>query len=106
MNLQSTLKKIINYAAFVADPEKIILFGSMATGNHNVYSDVDLLIITGSLIDKKDAVTKIKSYSNQCSLKTDVLIYSLSEVERELNVSNSFIGAVYKFGKIVYKKSD
>jgi predicted nucleotidyltransferase len=106
MNLQSTLKKIIIYAAFVAEPEKIILFGSMATGNQNVYSDVDLLIVTQSIIDKKDAVTKIKNYSNQCSLKTDVLIYSCSEVQRELNVSNSFVAAIYKFGKIVYKKGD
>lgn len=106
MNLQSTLKKIIDYAACVAEPEKIILFGSMATGNQNVYSDVDLLIITGSIIDKKDAVTKIKSYTNQCSLKTDVLIYSCSEVQRELNISNSFVAAIYKFGKIVYKKGD
>lgn len=106
MNLQSTLDKIINYAAYVAEPEKIILFGSMATGKQNVFSDVDLLIITAGAIGKKEVAETISNYSNQCSLKTDVLIYSFSEIERELNVSNSFIGAVYKFGKTVYKKSD
>ena len=106
MKLQNTVEKIINYAAYVAEPEKIILFGSMATGKENVYSDVDLLIISAGVIGKKEIVETIKNYASQCSLKTDVLIYSVSEVQRQLNVSNSFIGAVYKFGKIVYKKSD
>jgi predicted nucleotidyltransferase len=106
MNLQSTLEKIITYAAHIAGAEKIILFGSMATGKQNVYSDVDLLIITAGAIGKKEVTETIKNYANQCSLKTDVLIYSLSEVGRELNISNSFIGAIYKHGKIVYKKSD
>jgi predicted nucleotidyltransferase len=104
MNLTTTLEKIINYAAHVAEPEKIILFGSMLNGNANVYSDVDLLIITSYIIDKKETVTRIKSHSNQWSLKTDVLIYTKSELENELKMQNSFVAAIYKHGKIVYKK--
>ena len=104
MNLTSTLEKIINYAAHVAEPEKIILFGSMINGNANVYSDVDLLIVTRSSIDKKETVARIKSHSSQRSLKTDVLIYSRSELEKELKLQTSFVAAIYKHGKIVYKK--
>lgn len=105
MNLRNTLEKIINYAVYVAEPEKIVLFGSMVNGNANVYSDVDLLIITSSSIDKKEVVTKIKSHSNESSLKTDVLIYSCFELEEELKLANSFVTAICKYGKIVYKKT-
>ena len=102
--MKNTIKKIVSYAILVTEPEEIILFGSMVNGTANVYSDVDLLIITESRINKKEAVSKIKSHVNQYALKTDVLIYSKSEFEKELSISNSFLQAVQKSGKIVYKK--
>jgi len=105
MYLKSTIDKIVKYAVHVTEPEKIILFGSMINGTANVNSDVDLLIISESCINNKEAMSRIKNYANQHSLKTDVLIYSCSEFERELNTSNSFISAVHKSGKIVHKKS-
>jgi predicted nucleotidyltransferase len=104
MNLKGTLEKIIGYSVNVTEPEEIILFGSMANGTANVYSDVDLLIITESGINKKEAGTKIRNYANQYSLKTDVLVYSPPDFEREVSIPNSFLSAIYKSGKIVYKK--
>ena len=105
MTLTSTLDKIINYAAQVAEPETIILFGSMINGNANVYSDVDLLIITSNSIDKKDTMAKIKNHSGQRSIKTDVLIYSQRELEKELKIPASFVAAIYEHGRVVYKKN-
>ena len=42
---QQTLDDIIRRIVEVAQPEKIILFGSAARGDMNRHSDVDLLII-------------------------------------------------------------
>ena len=42
---QQTLDDIIRRIVEVAQPEKIILFGSAARGEMNRHSDVDLLII-------------------------------------------------------------
>ena len=42
---QSILDDIIQRVVEVAQPEKIILFGSAARGDMNRHSDVDLLII-------------------------------------------------------------
>ena len=105
MTLTSTLDKILNYAAYIAEPETIILFGSMINGNANVYSDVDLLIVTSGGIDKKDAIAKIKNHSGQRSIKTDVLIYSAPELEKELKMPASFVAAIYEHGRVVYKKN-
>ncbi|MBW2737690.1 MAG: hypothetical protein JRE64_02340 [Deltaproteobacteria bacterium] len=78
--MKRTLKKIIDYAVVIAEPEMIILFGSMAN---------EMTI----------------SYSSELSLKADVLIYSGSEIERESQKSNSFIAAIIKSGKVVYKNN-
>ena len=78
--MKRTLKKIIDYAIGTSEPEVIILFGSMATGKANVYSDVDLLIITDNTFIKKDIIAMITSFSSELSLKADVLVYTRSEV--------------------------
>ncbi len=102
--MKRTLKKIINYAVMISEAEMIILFGSMADGMTNGFSDVDLLIVSENTLMKNDITAKIVSYSSELSLKTDVLIYSGSEIEREIRKPNSFIEAVLKSGKVVYKK--
>ena len=42
---QDTLNAIVTRIVDVADPEKIILFGSAARGEMGPHSDVDLLIV-------------------------------------------------------------
>lgn len=102
--MKNTLGKIIDYAARIADPEEIILFGSMSTGKANLFSDVDLLIISDNPAIRKDVAARIRSFSRELSLKSDVLIYSRLEIESETQKPNSFIAAIIKSGKIVYKK--
>ena len=103
--MKRTLKKIIDYAVEIAEPEMIILFGSMANGMINSFSDVDLLIISENNLMKMDITVGIASYSSELSLKTDVLIYSRSEIERETQKPNSFIKAIIKSGEVVYKNN-
>ena len=50
---QATLNDIVKRIVDVADPERIILFGSAARGDFGRNSDVDLLIIK----DGEDALT-------------------------------------------------
>lgn len=99
--MTKTLEKIIAYAAMVAEPEMIILFGSMADNKANIFSDVDLLIIT-SKTEKRYVTSMIESFSKELSLKTDVLIYSKAEIEKEVLVPNSFLTGIVKAGKVVW----
>lgn len=104
MNIQNTIDKIVAYAIYVTEPEEIILFGSMVNQTANIYSDVDMLIISDS--DKKEGVSKIRNFVFQLSLKTDVLIFSREEFEKQISLPVSFLKAVQKSGKIVYKNSN
>ena|SRR3990172_315868 len=102
--MKNTLGKIIDYASRIADPDEIILFGSMSTGKTNWFSDIDLLIVSDNPAIKKEVAARIISFTRELSLKSDVLIYSKSEIERETQKPNSFIAAIIKSGKIVYEK--
>ncbi|HEY1009116.1 MAG: nucleotidyltransferase domain-containing protein [Daejeonella sp.] len=105
MELKRTLENIIRYVVSVTEPEEVILFGSLADGRANKHSDIDLLIITEALTDKKEMVSRIRSHIYQYALKADVLICHGSLLEHEMATPNSFIKAVYTSGKRVYKKS-
>jgi predicted nucleotidyltransferase len=103
--MNTTLQKIIDYAVRITAPDKVILFGSMASGKITPHSDVDLLIISEHTRIKRELSNMIRAFCRDFSLKTDVLIYSQSDLEREQQKPNSFLGAVCKDGKLVYSKN-
>lgn len=103
--MKRTIEKIVKYAAIVADPEKIILFGSMVQERYNVYSDIDLLIILEDSEIKREVIAKITSFANQLSVKIDVLICTQSELKQACEKPHSFLGAIVKSGKIIYEKN-
>jgi predicted nucleotidyltransferase len=100
--MNNTLQKIIDYVVQVTEPDKVILFGSMAHGKITPHSDVDLLIISKHAPIKKELVKMIMTFCKEFSLKTDVLIYSEAELELEKQRPNSFLGAICKDGKLMY----
>lgn len=103
--MKRTIAKIVEYAAHVAEPDRIILFGSMAEERNNVYSDVDLLIVSENPETRNEVKAKINSFSNQLSLKVDVLIFSQSEIEQACQKPHSFLEAIVKSGRIVYENN-
>ncbi len=102
--MKKAIQRIISYAVQRANPDKIILFGSMSDGTHNVYSDLDLLIISDNTNLKKQIIEQIKHFADEFAISADVLVYSNAAVEKEVKVTNSFLAGVLKSGKIVYQK--
>jgi predicted nucleotidyltransferase len=83
-------------------PEKIILFGSAARGEHNLDTDVDLLII------KKETpyygADRIRELSRMIdrNIPLDLLIYRPEEFENRLQMGDPFIKSIIKEGKVLY----
>ena len=102
--MKRTLEKIIDYAVRITEPEEIILFGSMANGTANEHSDIDLLIVSEVVPVKKDAIEKIRHFSEMYCLKCDILIYTKDEMKTEVNTPYSFVSAIAKAGRRIYKK--
>ncbi|MFH2059235.1 MAG: nucleotidyltransferase domain-containing protein [Pseudomonadota bacterium] len=101
--MEKTLAKIVKYAAGIARPEMIILFGSMSRGTYNAFSDVDLFIVLENRSIKNDIIARLKSYSRERSLDIDVLVYTSREIKKEVEKKHSFIPWILQTGKIVYK---
>ncbi|MGM0366679.1 MAG: nucleotidyltransferase domain-containing protein [Actinomycetota bacterium] len=99
--LDCELKRIIARIKEL-DPEKIILFGSVASGNISFDSDIDLIIIKET--DKRflKRLEEVYSYIKPRTA-IDILVYTPREFESLLKESD-FIKAVAGKGTLIYEK--
>lgn len=106
MKLSIALEKIVQYAVHMADPDKIILFGSYAKGTDNVYSDLDLLLIKNDPYMKNDLSVRISTYAREYALRADVLIHTEEDIKRAHATPYSFLCSIMHEGKIIYEKNN
>jgi len=108
MNRKDTLEDELN--TFVEGvkksyhPEKIILFGSLASGKVNARSDLDLIVVAQT---KDDFWARLKKISKYCSHKVgmDVLVYTPEEFNNLISNRTFFKKEIQEKGKIIYDKA-
>lgn len=82
---------------------KIILFGSLAKGDVDVNSDLDLLVIMPTTKTGKGWMNLI--YENvERKIASDIIVYNREEFEEKLPTS-SFLRNIVKSGRVVYEKT-
>lgn len=99
---QQKIKVISDKVAKAYKPEKIILFGSYATGKADQFSDFDFLIIKQTkdrYFDRAKMVHRIIGLS----LPADILVYTPEEFEAAKD--SFFIQEILKEGKTLYEAS-
>lgn len=104
---QITFKKIKEVANKIVkefQPEKIILFGSFIWGKPTSNSDVDLLLIKNSKMNKHLLQVNLGRILFGNGVPMDTLIYTPKEIENRLNLGDFFINDIIKKGKIIYEK--
>ncbi|MGQ9627878.1 MAG: nucleotidyltransferase domain-containing protein [Anaerolineae bacterium] len=92
-------KLLINYA-----PQKVILFGSYASGNPRPDSDIDLLIIKETserLIDLWVTVRRILS-DPQRTVPLETLVLTPQEVAGRLAIGDQFLAEIMEKGEVLY----
>lgn len=82
------------------DISRIILFGSLATGNIGVTSDIDLVIVKNT---KERFLERLRRMCEEIEprLAVDILVYTPEEFA-EMRGWSSFIRRVEKEGKVLY----
>jgi predicted nucleotidyltransferase len=100
--LQASLESIVSQLQRMG-ALKIILFGSFAEGEVDVYSDLDLFIVMPSTRTGKEWLNIV--YKNvERNVASDILVYNQKEFYKKLPKS-SFLQNVFDNGKVVYEKS-
>ncbi len=101
---QTILDDIIQRVVEVAEPEKIILFGSAARGDMNRHSDVDLLIITEGA-DALDLMGQIYRKLHGVGAAVDAIVADPADVERFRDSHALVFKPALREGRVVYEST-
>ena len=101
--LQEVLDTIIQRVVEVAQPERIILFGSAARGDMGPHSDVDLLVVKSGEFDQGRLVGDIYLHLHGVGQAVDVLVVTPEQVERYRDTHYLIIAPALREGKEVYR---
>ncbi|MCG2789369.1 MAG: nucleotidyltransferase domain-containing protein [Actinomycetia bacterium] len=98
------IKKITDRIKKAVDPEKIILFGSYATGKQKIESDLDILIIMNSNLPRYKRSVPIYKALAGVLIPKDIIVYTPEEVEDWKDVPQAFVTTAVSKGKVLYEK--
>lgn len=99
---QQTLDDIIRRIVEVAQPEKIILFGSAVRGDMNRHSDVDLLIIKEGA-DALELMGDIYMNLDGVGAAVDAVVVTPDDVERYKDSHAVIVKPALQEGRVVYE---
>ena len=99
---QDTLDDIIRRIVEVAQPDKIVLFGSAARGDMGPHSDVDLLVIKGGT-DSLSLTRRIYSRLIGAAAAVAAIVVSPEDVERYKDSHALIVKPALRDGRVVYE---
>ena len=94
---------IVSRIVSVAQPEKIILFGSRGRGMARPDSDIDLLVIARSDQPRYRRAAPIYGALSDILAGMDIVVYSPQEVEEWSGVPQAFVTRAVRQGTVLYE---
>jgi len=98
------IEALVQVIAKKFSPEKIILFGSYATGEPTPESDVDLLVIVNS--DRSTWALNVEiGLAVDHAFPLDILVRHKDDVKRRLAKGDFFLEDIFNKGKVMYERT-
>ena len=100
---QTLLDEVVRRVLTVARPERIILFGSAATGQMTEDSDLDLLVVEPEPADTRDRSVRIRRALGDVRYPVDVIVMSSVRFEETKNLIGGIAYPARKYGRVLYE---
>jgi predicted nucleotidyltransferase len=100
---EAVLREVVRRVLQAAQPDKIILFGSAASGTMTKDSDLDLLVVEPEPADTRQRSVDIRRAVGNVPYPIDVIVVS----SRRFRETKDLIGAIaypaHKYGRVLYE---
>jgi predicted nucleotidyltransferase len=104
--LESYLADITIALRHAFAPQQIILFGSLARGDQNRASDLDVVVIADTPLPLTERIGRALEACYRASrrLPVEALVYTPAEWRAMQRAGNSFVREVCKQGRVLYDR--
>jgi len=102
MDDKQVIDQMAKRIAEMFHPEKIILFGSMATGEPTADSDVDLLVVVREVDDRRKLRIEMHRAVTGLGLPKDIVVLTTEEFERKRKIPGTIAYPADREGRVLY----
>jgi predicted nucleotidyltransferase len=96
-------RELVQRILMASHPDRIILFGSAATGTMTRDSDVDLLVVEPAPGDTREESVRIRRALGEIGYPIDVLVISTERFEETKNIFGGIAYPAHKYGRVLYE---
>ena len=100
---ESALQEITRKIVEAFHPEKIVLFGSYASGDADADSDVDLLVIMETEARPAERSARIMRVCRPRYVAMDIIVRTPAEIADRLAAFDPFLEEVLDRGRVLYR---
>ncbi len=102
---QEIIDEIITRIRKAANPNRIILFGSAATGNMTRDGDIDLLVLESTPKDIRKESVRIRQAIGNMGYAFDIIVMATERFEESKGVIGGIAYPANKYGRVIYEDS-
>jgi predicted nucleotidyltransferase len=100
--LDDDLREVVRRITEVANPSRILLFGSISTGRPGPDSDIDLMVVMKGHVHRRKIAQEIYHHLIGIQTPVDIIVVTSTDVEQHSERVGSVIGQALKEGIEVY----
>ena len=102
MGLNNAILRAVKIIEGVADPRKILLFGSAARGENGENSDIDLLIVVKNGTHRRNTARRIYRALLGIGFAIDIVVVTEDDLERYAETPGMIIASAIEEGREIY----
>ena len=95
--------EVIRRLVAEASPARVIVFGSVATGDAGPDSDLDLLVLLDQVDDARSESVRLRAALGDLGMPVDVLVMSVDRFEETKQVIGGIAYPAHKYGRVIYE---
>jgi len=100
---ESLVKEIVRRVLSVARPDRVIVFGSAATGKMTADSDIDLLVLEARPESPREESRRIRSALGGLGFPFDVVVMATGAFEESKDVIGGLAYPAKKYGRVIFE---
>lgn len=99
---EKIIDEIVRRILTVVEPDRVVLFGSAATGEMTVDSDIDLLVLEKAPMDPRRESVTVRSALRGLGVAFDVIVMRTERFEESKDIIGGLAYPAHRQGKVIY----
>jgi len=97
------LKEVTRRIVRVAQPNRVLLFGSAAQGNMKKDSDLDMLVIMNAPVHRRQIAQKINRSLHGIGISVDIVVATEDDLLKYGQRGGTILKPALKYGRVLYE---